>query len=75
MVLLNGKFVNDSEIDPGKHKFIGMFRYPSPPNPKGANLSCPCGQILKYVGQEREHWQYGHFDIPQYVDISEKEKG
>jgi len=70
MPFLDGKEVKAEEIDPGKHRFIGMFRHPIPPYSKGWDIACPCGQILKIVGEETEHWMRGHFDVPQYVTIA-----
>jgi hypothetical protein len=67
MALLDGKIVPDEDIDPAKHDFLGMFRYPYPPDPGGYDLLCPCGAILKYVGEKTEHWRRGHFDIPLYT--------
>ena len=69
MVLLNGRPTEDEEIDPSKHKFIGMFRYPNPPTPEGY-VMCPCKQILQVEQTVYDHWQKGHFDIPQYIDIN-----
>jgi len=81
MPLLNGKFVDSKEIDPGKHKFIGSFRNPEPPSSicivketgeqKVADcIQCPCGHNLWTREGIRDHWQMGHFDILQYVDIN-----
>lgn len=70
MAMLDGKIVEDSEIDPGKHKYIGSFRSPQPPDTGGAAVMvCPCGQHLWFVEAVFDHWQKGHFDIPQYVTI------
>jgi hypothetical protein len=66
MAILDGKVVPDEEIDPAKHEFLGMFRYPLPPDPNGFNLLCPCGETLKFLGEERTHWYLGHFDVPSY---------
>lgn len=78
-VLLNGEEVDVSLIDPSKHKFIGTFRPPNPPketfvDDKGktqhaAVIFCPCGGQLWTYQQSLDHWQLGHFDIPQYVTI------
>ena len=81
MPLLNGKFVDPKEIDPSKHKFIGSFRSPEPPStifndPKTGEqkiadvIKCSCGHDLWTRESVRDHWQMGHFDIPQYVDIN-----
>ena len=69
MAYLNGKPVDDSTIDPAKHKFIGLFREPYPPDTAGAYYACTCGQILQTVGCVHSHWQMGHMDKPQYVDV------
>ena len=75
MPLLNGKIVKDEDIDPQRHRFIGLFRYPSFPVPDGtwgaSVFACPCGQHLWTVEACQEHWRLGHMDIPQYVDISD----
>ena len=70
MVLLNGKLVESSEIDPAKHRFIGRFRPAENPmaNPR-ADILCTCGQILRFVGMETEHYNRGCYDLNQYVDI------
>ena len=71
--LLNGKEVEDEVIDPVKHKFIGTFRKPLSQIATPAN--CPCGEMIAYYDSgivERskfKHWQLGHFDLPQYIDI------
>lgn len=72
MVLLDGKFVKDKEIDPAKHKFIGTFRQPHPPVSDGSwgVYLCSCGHSLWYVEECFAHWQLGHMDTPQYVTIN-----
>jgi len=65
-VYLDGKLIDVSEINPAKHIFIGNFRSPNPPESMGGDIYCPCGQILRVVGMELEHWQRGHWDIPIY---------
>ena len=69
-VLLDGKWVDGKEIDPGKHSLLGVFRSPSPPF---GNIFCPCGQTLWFVHENFEHWKNGHFDTPQYSTIKENE--
>lgn len=71
MVLLNGKFVSPEEIDSSKHKFIGSFREPTPPYSDGSweVLICPCGLSLWTAQCIFNHWQMGHMDTPQYMDI------
>lgn len=81
MVYLNGKLVDDQEIEPRKHKFIGMFRTPWGTIRKNINASlmnypngnvmllCGCGSSLWSVQDHYEHWLKGHCDIPQFVDI------
>ena len=68
MALLNGKFVDASEIDPARHRFIGTFRPPQAPRGEGYML-CTCGSILQTVQCVQEHYQRGHCDTNQYVDI------
>jgi len=73
MTLLNGKHVDPKEIDPAKHKFIGLFREPTPPYRRPGEtwevMICECGMQLWTVNSIFEHWQLGHMDTPQYVDI------
>lgn len=71
MVYLNGKEVSESKIDPIKHKFIGAFRPSDPPRSDGTweVYLCPCGQHLWSVDAVFDHWQLGHLDVPQYVNI------
>ena len=70
MILLNGLYVENSDIDPAKHKFIGRFRPAVNPmaNPTGY-IACLCGNILKVRGEEITHYNNGCCDINQYVDI------
>ena len=70
--LLNGWSVSVEVIDSAKHKFIGTFRSPFPPNANGY-LQCPCGDMLKIMGEEFTHWQRGHFDVPQYQTIEKND--
>jgi hypothetical protein len=71
MPLLNGKVVEAEEIDPAKHKFIGMFRKPM----SQIQIStCLCGRMFGtscgiVMSEFIEHYQRGHFDESQYVDI------
>ncbi len=69
-VILNGKFVQPEEVDPAKHKFIGLFRPATNPilNPD-TDVLCRCGRILRFVGEEQEHYAKGCWDREQYVDI------
>ncbi len=80
MPLLNGKSVSAGEIDPAKHRYIGMFRPAECPNAKCNDpktgqeiyadaLICNCGSTLWSVNAIREHYKNGCFDQPQYVDI------
>ena len=73
-VLLNGKFVRDDGIDPGKHKFIGTFREPYKLPETSGYILCSCGQTLQSTDQSFKHWQSGHWDILQYVDIESPEE-
>lgn len=71
MTLLNGKHVPASDIDPAKHRFIGLFRPAQDPyREECRNIHCTCGQILQFAGESFKHWQQGCFDEPQYVDIA-----
>lgn len=70
-VLLNGKTVEASAIDPAKHRYLGMFRPPTnwliPVTP--GYVLCPCGQTLQMREQSIDHYRMGHCDMQQYVDI------
>jgi hypothetical protein len=67
-VLLNGEFVSAESINSAKHKFIGTFRTPLPPASTSVWL-CDCGACLWTKEGIFIHWQQGHMDMPQYVDI------
>ena len=72
MVLIDGVVSPDEAVDPKKHRYIGMFRFPYEKYASlGAYVACTCGQTLKHLGQNREHWQNGCFDMPQYQTIKE----
>ena len=77
MVYLNGKLVNNDVVHAGRHKFIGMFRNPRPPESNGqwSVLHCLCGENLWTVQAITEHWLKGHLDIPQYIDIGAENGG
>ena len=71
-VLLDGKHVAGSSIDPAKHRYIGMFR-PAingliPSKPVYAVI-CTCGHHLKFHEECISHYRSGCIDIPQYVSI------
>lgn len=61
-VLLDGVYVQPSKVDPGKHRFIGLFRPPRNPF-LGATTDCSC----VFFGEQ--HYRNGCFDTPQYVSI------
>ena len=68
--LLDGQPVEESIIDPAKHRFLGTFRPPVPPRDI---TTCPCGvSLITYYGPDLhfQHWQLGHLDVPQYQTIS-----
>jgi len=69
MILIDGIQKEDSLVDPKIHKFIGMFRRPFSLPQVAGYICCSCGQILQSFEAGREHWQMGHWDIPQYVTI------
>lgn len=71
MIYLNGKLVKEEEINPEKHKFIGLFRSPTWPVSDGIweVYPCQCMQHLWTVQACQEHWRLGHMDTPQYIDI------
>lgn len=64
-VLLNGKMV---DIDPSKHRYLGMFRFPY--KPPECDMLCGCGCILRTLHDAMQHHQQGHSDTPQYIDIA-----
>lgn len=68
MAILDGKKVEDEVIDPGKCRFIGMFRELRPLN-YAVSVICGCGQTLHTREDIFDHWQSGHFDQPQYVTM------
>jgi hypothetical protein len=71
VALLNGKFVQATEIDAGKHRFLGMFRPPADPFKDAKCICiCSCGETLRVRGESQRHYQGGCFDAPQYVDIA-----
>ena len=71
-ILIDGEPRPDSELNPAKHRYLGMFRpSPNPMQNPSAYILCRCGETLKYLGQEREHYLRGCCDIPQYVTIKE----
>lgn len=70
-VLLNGQYVNSKEINPAKHRFIGMYRPPTG-SPGFGYVACTCGSTLQTVEAILTHWQLGHADLPQYVDIEKR---
>ena len=39
----------------------------------GEYIQCTCGSILQTVQATREHWQDGHFDIPDPALKGEKD--
>jgi hypothetical protein len=68
--LLDGKFVNIADLDARRHKFIGMWRAPAAPyRSSDCDIMCPCGKLLRYVEEGFQHYQSGHFDLPQYKTI------
>ena len=72
-VLLDGEYVDPSTINPARHRFLGAFRPPVDifANCK-ADIICPCGEVLRFVGQSRKHWAQGCQDIPQYATITKE---
>ena len=72
--ILNGVHVDASLINPKEHVFLGMFRPAINPfaNPT-CDILCRCGEMLRYKGQEREHYLKGCFDVPQYGTIHKQD--
>jgi hypothetical protein len=75
MPILDGKPCKPEEIDPAKHRFIGMFRPPTWPRREsiGHLIDCPCTRLLGDTATIREHWRDGHFDEPQYINIVQED--
>ena len=71
MAILDGKYIDNEQIDPAKHKFIGTFRTPAPPYAPFPvdGYECPCGELLLVGGNLEKHWREGHYDMPQYQTI------
>ena len=74
-VLLDGEYVNSDQVTPDKARYLGMWRPPVNPisDPK-CDVLCTCGEILRYRGQENDHYNRGCFDVPQYVTIKRGDK-
>lgn len=67
MVILDGKPVDENEVTPERHRFIGTFRHPIPYEAvKLTGLAYPG----MYPHQVRGEWLEGKFDVPQYVTIT-----
>ena len=67
MVILDGNYVDEKEINPATHKFIGTFRHPIPLEAlKLAGIENFPGL---YNNEARKKWLEGQFDLPQYVTI------
>ncbi len=74
-VILDGKVVEPSVINPQLHKCIGTYRPPANQLFKGSGyIQCSCGTVLTFLEQNMEHYQAGHFDVPQYVTIKKCEQ-
>jgi hypothetical protein len=70
MAILDGEFIDDKDIDPVKHKFIGTFREPfSAYENMAGEHHCRCGEHLFNNKSLLDHWQQGHMDAAQYVSI------
>lgn len=70
MAILDGKPFDDKLIDPSKHRYIGMFRWPLSTF-GGYNLICECGMHLNTYQSTYQHWSMGHLDDPQYETIKD----
>lgn len=70
-VLLDGKYTPATQIDSGKHRYLGMFRPPTNWM-DGANsyCICACGHTVKYREEGRTHYLRGCMDVPQYVSLA-----
>lgn len=71
-VYLDGVLINETDIDPSKHTFVGIFRPPTPPMLSG-NIQCGCGEILYSMFSICSHWMKGHMDVPQYQTIQDQQ--
>ena len=69
-VLLDGQQALPKDINPARHRFLGSFRPPvNPFDGATCDCLCPCGKILRYVEESRQHYMQGCFDVLQYVSI------
>jgi hypothetical protein len=66
--MIDGKETSAENVNPNVHLFIGMFRKPLPPQ-SDCSIMCSCGQLLNFREEGYEHYQRGHFDLPQYRTI------
>lgn len=75
MAILDGEFVDDKNIDPAKHRFIGTFREPFSAFEGMVDVfHCRCGEHLFNQQSILDHWQRGHMDAPQYVTVNNESK-
>lgn len=72
MPILDGKPVDASVIDPAKHKYIGMWRPPEPPQER-CDFSLPRLDAMVAWNnnlRSQDAWRKGELDVAQYVTIS-----
>lgn len=70
--ILDGKPVDASVIDPAKHKYIGMWRPPEPPQER-CDFSLPRLDAMVAWNnnlRSQDAWRKGELDVAQYVTIS-----
>lgn len=68
MPYLDGEPVDEKVINPKLHKFVGLFRQPSPPDVSDLRGNVICAVCRRAFHESLyQCWQAGHFDSPQYV--------
>lgn len=68
--ILDGKKVDASEITPEKHRFIGVWRDPTPPSLRWSPSLNGCSICNNSYKSLDACWREGHWDLQQYVTIS-----
>jgi hypothetical protein len=70
---IDGKIKDHPWVGPETHRFLGMWRPPSPPDsPQKRGCSaiiCRCLVELGDEAQVRQHWDTGCFDLPEYETV------
>lgn len=65
-----------SKVSPKTHRFVGVYRPPLVSVDVGGTEQCPgCGALNFREKPKVEHWLAGHFDVPQWELLEEKQSG